>query len=70
MNTEQKIMQLVGAKETVIAGETRTFWTKIGVAFENRDGSFTLRFDYVPAHLADTTIQMRERKPKQAEASE
>jgi len=70
MNTEQKIMQLVGAKETVIAGETRTWWTKIGVAFENKDGSFTLRFDYVPTNLADTTIQMRERKPKQADQSE
>ena len=70
MNTEQKIMQLVGAKETVIAGETRTWWTKIGIAFENKDGSFTLRFDYVPTNLADTTIQMRERKPKQADQSE
>jgi hypothetical protein len=31
----------------------------------NKDGSYNLRFDYLPAHLADTTIQLREFDPKE-----
>ena len=34
------------------------FWTRIGVAFENRDGSMNLRFDYWPTS-PETTIQLR-----------
>jgi hypothetical protein len=33
--------------------------TTIGVAFENDDGSFNLRFDYLPTDMATTTIQIR-----------
>jgi hypothetical protein len=39
-------------------GET-SYWTRIGVAFENRDGSFNRRFDFVPT-APGTTIQLRE----------
>jgi hypothetical protein len=31
-----------------------------GVAFESRDGSFNLRFDYLPARMEQTTIQLCE----------
>jgi len=68
MNTEPKIMQLVGAVQRNTGDTKKTWWTKIGVAFENRDGSWNLRFDYLPAQLAHTTIQMREMDPKQAAA--
>lgn len=29
-------------------GETKTFWTRIGVAFSNRDKSLTLKLDALP----------------------
>jgi hypothetical protein len=38
------------------------------VAFENSDGSWNLRFDYLPANLATTTIQMRVFDPRSEEA--
>jgi hypothetical protein len=40
--------------------EKKTFWTKIGVAFENKDGSSNLVFDLFPTSLATTTIQIRD----------
>jgi hypothetical protein len=61
MNSEKKMMKIVGA---ISRGdddeEKKSFWTRIGVAFQNKDGSWNLRFDYLPAHLGDTTIQLRE----------
>ena len=44
----------------------RGFWTRIGTAFENRDGSFNLCFDYCPTD-AQTTIQMRDPRPLDSE---
>jgi hypothetical protein len=70
MNTEPKMMQLVGALQRTTGDNKKTWWTKIGVAFENRDGSWNLRFDYLPTQLTNTTIQMREMDPKQAAAAE
>src|SRR5665213_901412 len=37
----------------------KNHWTTIGVAFQNSDGSFNLRFDYLPTDPANTTIQLR-----------
>ncbi len=42
-------------------GSEKNFWTRIGTAFENKDGSWNLLFDYIPTS-SDTTIQMREPK--------
>jgi hypothetical protein len=65
MNSNKK-MQLVGAVErTVAGGEKKSYWTRIGVAFENADGSWNLRFDYLPT-AGGTTIQMRPFDPKEA----
>lgn len=44
----------------------RNYWTRIGTAFANRDGSLNLRFDYVPTD-PQTTVQVREREPKEHE---
>ncbi len=47
----------------LVAVKTRNdnhYWTRIGVAYENQDGSWNLRFDYLPADLANTTIQLRD----------
>jgi hypothetical protein len=62
---DKKMMQLVGAVQRSADDNTKTWWTKIGVAFQNKDGSWNLRFDYLPARLSDTTIQMREMTPKE-----
>jgi hypothetical protein len=34
------------------------FWTRIGTAFQNQDGSWNLRFDYLPTDRT-ATVQMR-----------
>jgi hypothetical protein len=60
MNNDKKVMQLVAAVERMVGEEKKTWWSKIGVAFQNKDGSWNLRFDLVPARMADTTIQLRE----------
>jgi hypothetical protein len=67
---DKKMMQIVGAVERTVGENKKTWWTKIGVAFPNRDGSWNLRFDYLPARLADTTIQLRDIEPKDAQPTE
>ena len=42
------------------------FWTQIGVAFVNSDGSLNLKFNYLPADLATTTIQVRDQEQRAA----
>ena len=51
----------------VKAQNEETYWTRIGVAFVNKDGSLNLKFDYIPTDLVNTTIQVREPKPKEAD---
>lgn len=34
----------------VTDGKEREFWTRIGTAFENRDGSITCRLDALPVN--------------------
>jgi hypothetical protein len=67
---DKKMMQIVGAVERTVGENKKTWWTKIGVAFPNKDGSWNLRFDYLPARLADTTIQLRDIEPKDAAPTE
>ena len=62
---DKKVMQLVAVVERQVEGTKKNFWTKIGVAFENKDGSYNLRFDYVPTRMAETTIQLRAFDPKE-----
>jgi hypothetical protein len=65
--SDQKMMRLVGAVErTTGDGEKKTWWTDIGLAFLNRDGSYTLRFDYIPTRIHETTIQLRPFPAKEA----
>ncbi len=70
-NEKKKMKQLVAAIERGEGDEKKSYWTRIGVAFENRDGSYNLRFDYIPARLDATTIQFRdfEAKDKEKEAA-
>jgi hypothetical protein len=39
-------------------GMEKGFWTRIGTAFQNQDGSWNLRFDYLPTDRT-ATVQMR-----------
>jgi hypothetical protein len=60
----KKMLQIVGAVERGEGKDKKTFWNRIGVAFENRDGSLNLRFDYLPAR-PDITVQVREFSAKE-----
>ena len=42
----------------------QSFWTRIGVAFENSDGSLNLLLNFVPTD-PETTIQIREPRPRE-----
>jgi hypothetical protein len=59
-NNGKKMKQLVAAIERGEGEEKKSYWTRIGVAFENRDGSYNLRFDFIPARPDGTTIQLRD----------
>ena len=49
MTNGKKMKQLVAAIERGEGEARKTYWNRIGVAFENRDGSWNLLFDYLPA---------------------
>lgn len=59
MTTQRTMKQLVAAVQRGEGTDKRSYWTRIGVAFENRDGSYNLCFDYLPA-ATTTTIQLRD----------
>ena len=40
----------------------KTYWTKIGVAYENRDGSQTIKLDALPV---SGTLQLRDEEPRE-----
>lgn len=46
----------------------RSYWTKIGMAYMNRDGSMTLSFDAFPAN--NNRVQMRDYSPRDIETGE
>lgn len=47
--------------EREVRGEKKSFWTKIGVAFDNRDGSLTVRLEALPLN---GVLQIREDQDK------
>lgn len=47
-------------------GSEKSFWTKVGVAFENRDGSFSIELAAIPVN---GRMQMREPALREAEAA-
>ena len=58
-NARTNMKQIVAVVERGEGPDAKNFWTRIGVAFENRDGSWNLRFDYFPTNSA-TTVQLRD----------
>jgi hypothetical protein len=63
-HTPSNMMQLVAGVERSEGDDKKSFWTRVGVAVENKDGSWNLRFDYLPARMGETTIQMRKIEPR------
>lgn len=59
-NARTNMKQIVAVVERGEGADAKKFWTRIGVAFENRDGSWNLRFDYFPTS-STTTVQLRDR---------
>lgn len=59
MSTQKNMKQLVAAVSRGNGDKKKTFWTKIGVAFQNNDLSWNLRFDFLPTD-PNTTIQLRD----------
>ena len=68
MTNGKKMKQLVAAIERGEGEARKTYWNRIGVAFENRDGSWNLVFDYLPARIDATTIQLRDVEAKDQKA--
>ena len=62
MNTAKTMKEIWGV--TTRKGK-KDFWTRIGVAFENADGSLNLLFDYYPTK-PETTVQLRDPAPRDA----
>ncbi|HMJ11052.1 MAG TPA: hypothetical protein VK524_06570 [Polyangiaceae bacterium] len=51
----------------VVSRGEQGFWTRIGTAFENRDGSWNIKLDFVPTD-PQATIQMRDPRPRDDES--
>ena len=50
-------LTIVGVVNFEHQGEAKSRWTTIGTAFQNKDGSFNLRFEYMP--VTGATVQIR-----------
>jgi hypothetical protein len=69
--TQQKENTMSTKKHTIYVIHTndngKSYWNRAGVAFENKDGSFTFKLDILP----QTKFQLREEQPAtKAEAAE
>jgi len=62
MEEQTKNMKIVWAvvERTQSGSATKSFWTRVGVGFVNRDGSLTLRLDAIPL---SGRLQVREWEP-------
>ena len=52
-------MRIMAVIERGKGARKSNWWTPLGAAFQNRDGSWNLVFDLIPADLSRTTIQLR-----------
>lgn len=60
-NTNMKHLWMVEDLPATATREAKSFWTKVGVAFENRDGSWNLELSAIPV---SGRLQMRDPSPK------
>lgn len=69
--TQKNRKQIVAAVKRKLAdGEVKTWWARVGVAFENQDGSFNLLFDFIPTDMQSTTLQLRDFDPERRERTD
>jgi hypothetical protein len=62
MRTKKHTIYVINTSES-----GKSYWNRAGVAFGNRDGSFTLKLDILP----QTKFQLRDERPAtKAEAAE
>ena len=61
-------LAIVGVVNFDHQGETKSRSTTIGTAFQNKDGSFNLRFEYMP--VTGATVQIRPFKKRDQENGE
>jgi phage protein U len=65
--TQTKENTMTSKKHTIYVINTsesgKSYWNRAGVAFGNRDGSFTLKLDILP----QTKFQLREERPAKEE---
>jgi len=54
MSTKKHTIYVINTNES-----GKSYWNRAGVAFENKDGSFTLKLDILP----QTKFQLREETP-------
>lgn len=57
MNAPGKRRAVYVVTEKMTAEGTRSFWTRVGAAFENKDGSITVKLDALPL---SGTLQIRD----------
>ena len=62
---KMKQLWMVEDRAATAQREAKSFWTKVGVAFENRDGSWTLELAAGPVN---GRLQMRDPAPKEEAA--
>ena len=56
--------EIYGIKKVESKGQEKSYWTRIGIAHENKDGSLNCYFDYLPSN-GNITVQIRNKKEKQ-----
>ncbi len=44
----------------IVKRNEKSYWTRIGTAFVNRDGSLNLKLDFLPSDMSSITIQVRD----------
>jgi hypothetical protein len=62
MEQQQRKMKVV---YTIVDRGQKSYWVRVGVGFENQDGSLNLKLDAVPTN---GTLQVREWEPREDRA--
>jgi hypothetical protein len=61
--------EIFGIKKVERQGETKSYFTRIGICHENKDGSLNCYMDYVPV-IPNVVLHIREPKEKENKGEE
>ena len=56
------VLEVYGVRDYKFGKEIRSEWTRIGVGFPNKDGSYTIKLHYMPT---DTNISLNLKPQKE-----